>query len=235
MVPLVSHVNELKLAKGDILSVAKEVAKEHKTKMKYLIGTMIELPRAALTADEIAREAEFFSYGTNDLTQTTFGFSRDDIEGKFLPVYIDKKILAHNPFAVLTEVMTHQTVIILNRTGYVFGHHVKLTTRTENLSATHLVFARMTTTTCFGCDIEIIRTYFSYVAVIAIFVLEIAVMIIRTTMTINTTFLLGHTYIQDTDAGAELARPKWPPRLRLNLGNCLLVYFKIGNGNIIAG
>ena len=64
---------------------------------------MIELPRAALTADEIAREAEFFSYGTNDLTQTTFGFSRDDIEGKFLPAYIDRKVLEHNPFAVLDQ------------------------------------------------------------------------------------------------------------------------------------
>ena len=103
MVPLVSHFNELKLAKQDIQVVAKEVAKEKKVKMKYMIGTMIELPRAALTADEIAREAEFFSYGTNDLTQTTFGFSRDDAEGKFLPVYIDKKILADNPFAVLDQ------------------------------------------------------------------------------------------------------------------------------------
>ncbi|MFC1631803.1 putative PEP-binding protein, partial [Candidatus Omnitrophota bacterium] len=101
MVPLVSHVNELKVAKQDIQAVAAAVSNEQKIKMKYLIGTMIELPRAALTADKIAEEAEFFSYGTNDLTQTTFGFSRDDIEGKFLPVYIDKKILAANPFAVL--------------------------------------------------------------------------------------------------------------------------------------
>ncbi|MBL7085198.1 MAG: pyruvate, phosphate dikinase [Candidatus Omnitrophica bacterium] len=101
MIPLVSHVNELIVAKKDIRDVAEEVIREKKVKMKYMVGTMIELPRAALTADEIAREAEFFSYGTNDLTQTTFGFSRDDIEGKFLPVYIDKKILAHNPFAVL--------------------------------------------------------------------------------------------------------------------------------------
>ena len=68
-----------------------------------MIGTMIELPRAAITADQIAKEAEFFSYGTNDLTQTTFGFSRDDIEGKFLPVYIDKGILKNNPFAVLDQ------------------------------------------------------------------------------------------------------------------------------------
>ncbi len=101
MIPLVSHVNELKVVKQDIQAVAEEVMKEKRLKIKYMLGTMIELPRAALTADEIAREAEFFSYGTNDLTQTTFGFSRDDIEGKFLPVYIDKKILANNPFAVL--------------------------------------------------------------------------------------------------------------------------------------
>jgi len=101
MIPVVSHVNEVKVAKKDIRGVAEEVIKENKVKMEYMVGTMIELPRAALTADEIAKEADFFSYGTNDLTQTTFGFSRDDIEGKFLPVYIDKKILTHNPFAVL--------------------------------------------------------------------------------------------------------------------------------------
>ncbi len=101
MIPVVSHVNEVRLAKKDIQAVAEEVMKENNVQMEYMVGTMIELPRAALTADEIAEEAEFFSYGTNDLTQTTFGFSRDDIEGKFLPVYIDKKILADNPFAVL--------------------------------------------------------------------------------------------------------------------------------------
>ena len=101
MIPVVSHVNEVKLTKKDIQEVAEEVMKEKNVKMKYMVGTMIELPRAALTADEIAKVAEFFSYGTNDLTQTTFGFSRDDIEGKFLPVYIDKKILEYNPFAVL--------------------------------------------------------------------------------------------------------------------------------------
>jgi pyruvate,orthophosphate dikinase len=72
-----------------------------KIKIKYSFGTMIEIPRAALTADEIARYAEFFSFGTNDLTQTTFGFSRDDAEGKFLFYYIDKKILPDNPFQTL--------------------------------------------------------------------------------------------------------------------------------------
>jgi len=68
--------------------------------LKYLIGTMIELPRAALTADQVAREADFFSFGTNDLTQTTFGFSRDDV-GKFLPVYLEKRILPKDPFVSL--------------------------------------------------------------------------------------------------------------------------------------
>jgi len=101
MIPLVGHVNELKLTKKDVIEVAEEVMKEKGVKVKYMVGTMIELPRAALTADKIAEEAEFFSYGTNDLTQTTFGFSRDDIEGKFLPVYIEKGVLPQNPFAVI--------------------------------------------------------------------------------------------------------------------------------------
>ncbi len=103
MIPLVSHVNELRLTRKDTVEVAEEVMKEKGVRIKYMVGTMIELPRAALTAGEIAKEAEFFSYGTNDLTQTTFGFSRDDVEGKFLPVYIDKKVLPENPFAVLDQ------------------------------------------------------------------------------------------------------------------------------------
>lgn len=101
MIPLVSHVEELRLTKRDVQEVAEEVIAKAGTKVKYMVGTMIELPRAAITADEIAKEAEFFSYGTNDLTQTVFGFSRDDIEGKFLPIYIDKKVLENNPFAVI--------------------------------------------------------------------------------------------------------------------------------------
>jgi len=101
MIPLVSHINEFKITKKDVDEIAERTMKEFKVDLKYMVGTMIELPRAALTADEIAKEAEFFSYGTNDLTQMTFGFSRDDIEGKFLPVYIDKNVLENNPFAVL--------------------------------------------------------------------------------------------------------------------------------------
>ncbi|MBP1910195.1 pyruvate, phosphate dikinase [Methanolobus bombayensis] len=100
MIPLVSHVNELSSTKKDLVDVAESVMAEKGCKLDYLVGTMIELPRAALTADEIAQEAEFFSFGTNDLTQTTFGFSRDDA-GKFLPFYIDNSILANDPFAVL--------------------------------------------------------------------------------------------------------------------------------------
>jgi len=101
MIPLVGHVNELRILKKNAEKVAEEVMEQYGVRVEYMIGTMIELPRAAITAHEIAQEAEFFSFGTNDLTQTTFGFSRDDIEGKFLPDYLEKKILPANPFAVL--------------------------------------------------------------------------------------------------------------------------------------
>ncbi|MDK2888990.1 MAG: pyruvate, orthophosphate dikinase, partial [Thermoanaerobacter sp.] len=80
-----------------------QVRKETGVNFEYSVGTMIEIPRAALLADEIAREADFFSFGTNDLTQTTFGFSRDDAEGKFLHEYVEKKILPENPFIVLDQ------------------------------------------------------------------------------------------------------------------------------------
>ena len=102
MIPLVGHVNELKLQKEVVDRVAKEVAKAYKTKVKYMVGTMIEIPRAALTADEIASVAEFFSFGTNDLTQTTFGMSRDDA-GKFLRQYVADEILPFDPFQRLDE------------------------------------------------------------------------------------------------------------------------------------
>ena len=100
MVPLVGHVNELKMQKEIIVATAEKVMKEKNVTVDYLVGTMIEVPRAAVTADEIATQAQFFSFGTNDLTQMTFGFSRDDA-GKFLPEYIDKKILPVDPFRVL--------------------------------------------------------------------------------------------------------------------------------------
>ena len=97
MIPLVGHVKELHDQKNIATRVAEEVMKEQGIRVKYMIGTMIEVPRGALTADKIASEAEFFSFGTNDLTQLTFGFSRDDI-GKFLRIYQDKKILDKDPF-----------------------------------------------------------------------------------------------------------------------------------------
>src|SRR5690606_27467242 len=89
MIPLVGHANELKLARLQLESVALEVKEKEGVKIEYKFGTMIELPRACMTADEIAEHAEFFSFGTNDLTQMTFGFSRDDAEGKFLQKYVE--------------------------------------------------------------------------------------------------------------------------------------------------
>ena len=103
MIPLVGEVKELKYVKGIVCETADEVIKEANFPLEYHVGTMIEIPRAALTADEIAKEAEFFSFGTNDLTQMTFGFSRDDA-GKFLGAYYDKKIYENDPFAKLDQV-----------------------------------------------------------------------------------------------------------------------------------
>ncbi|MCL7412123.1 MAG: pyruvate, phosphate dikinase [ANME-2 cluster archaeon] len=102
MIPLVGHINELKITKESAQSVARNVMDEQGVELEYLIGTMIELPRAAITADEIAAEAEFFSFGTNDLTQTTFGLSRDDA-GKFLPYYVDHGILEIDPFVAIDQ------------------------------------------------------------------------------------------------------------------------------------
>lgn len=101
MIPLVGHVNELKTVKEQLESIARDVMREKDVQIEYQFGTMIELPRACVTADEIAEYAEFFSFGTNDLTQMTFGFSRDDAEGKFLSPYLEKKILPSNPFETL--------------------------------------------------------------------------------------------------------------------------------------
>ena len=101
MIPLTSHVNELAILRKSLTAVASEVMRSRKINLAYKFGTMIELPRAALTAGDIAKESDFFSFGTNDLTQTTFGFSRDDAEAKFLKDYLEKEILPVNPFAVL--------------------------------------------------------------------------------------------------------------------------------------
>ena len=100
MIPLVGTVTEFRDQETIVRKIAKDVASEFGMEVNYMVGTMIELPRACLTADEIAEHAEFFSFGTNDLTQTTYGFSRDDI-GSFLPDYLDRKILAHDPFQSL--------------------------------------------------------------------------------------------------------------------------------------
>ena len=102
MIPLVGEVKELKYVKSVVVKTADEIIASAGSDMKYLVGTMIEIPRAALTADEIAKEADFFSFGTNDLTQMTFGFSRDDA-GKFLDAYYDRKIYENDPFAKLDQ------------------------------------------------------------------------------------------------------------------------------------
>ena len=116
MVPLVGEVKELKYVKDVIVKAADELIKAAGSNMKYLVGTMIEIPRAALTADEIAKEAEFFSFGTNDLTQMTFGFSRDDA-GKFLGAYYDKKIYESDPFARLDQVGVGKLVAMAAKLG----------------------------------------------------------------------------------------------------------------------
>ena len=102
MIPLVGDVKELKYVKNIITKTAEKIMAENNTKIDYMVGTMIEIPRAALLADEIAKEAEFFSFGTNDLTQMTFGFSRDDA-GKFLEEYYSKKIYESDPFKKLDQ------------------------------------------------------------------------------------------------------------------------------------
>jgi len=109
MIPLVADVNELKLQAEVVRRVASEVCEKSGQKIEYMVGTMIELPRAALTADRIAEVAEFFSFGTNDLTQTTFGISRDD-SGKFLPFYIENRIFKDDPFQVLDQAGVGQLV-----------------------------------------------------------------------------------------------------------------------------
>ena len=103
MIPLVGETKELAYVKGFVDATAKLVMEEKGMTIPYLVGTMIEIPRAALTADEVATQAEFFSFGTNDLTQMTFGFSRDDA-GKFLGDYYEKKIFESDPFARLDQV-----------------------------------------------------------------------------------------------------------------------------------
>ena len=116
MIPLVGEVKELKYVKSVVVKTADEELAAAGMKMKYLVGAMIEIPRAALTADDIAKEAEFFSFGTNDLTQMTFGFSRDDA-GKFLGAYYDKKIYENDPFAKLDQVGVGKLVEMAAKLG----------------------------------------------------------------------------------------------------------------------
>ena len=130
MIPLIGELKELQYVKGVVTRVADECIAKAKSKMHYKVGTMIEIPRAALTADEIAKEAEFFSFGTNDLTQMTFGFSRDDA-GKFLNAYYEKKIYESDPFAKLDQVGVGKLVICGEHGGdpstIEFCHNVGLT------------------------------------------------------------------------------------------------------------
>ncbi len=117
MIPLVGHVNEFRNQKEIVVRVAKEVMTKYKVKdLPYLVGTMIEIPRAALTADEIAAEADFFSFGTNDLTQMVMGFSRDDA-GKFLTYYIEQGILPNDPFVTLDQTGVGQLVALSTKKG----------------------------------------------------------------------------------------------------------------------
>ena len=102
MIPLVGAINEFRNVKNTIVETANKIIEENNVDLKYTVGTMIEIPRACLIADEIAREADFFSFGTNDLTQMTFGYSRDDA-GKFLNEYVDKEILEKDPFQTLDQ------------------------------------------------------------------------------------------------------------------------------------
>jgi pyruvate,orthophosphate dikinase len=120
MIPLVGHVNELKMMRELTVKTADEVQKAYKTKITYTVGTMIELPRAAITADEIAAHADFYSFGTNDLTQTAFGLSRDDA-GRFLPYYVEKGVLENDPFISLDQ----QGVGLLMQIGVTKGRRAK--------------------------------------------------------------------------------------------------------------
>ena len=116
MIPLIATVKEMANQGAIVRRVAEEVFKEKGRHVHYLVGTMIELPRACLVADEIAKEAEFFSFGTNDLTQTTFGFSRDDVN-KILPTYLAEGILKQDPFAAIDQEGVGELVRDRDRTG----------------------------------------------------------------------------------------------------------------------
>jgi pyruvate,orthophosphate dikinase len=125
MIPLVAFKKELDLQIEVVHQAARAVEKEQKIKLNYLVGTMIEIPRGALTADEIAQSAEFFSFGTNDLTQTGLGMSRDD-SGSFLPHYQELEIVKKNPFATIDSTGVGQLVEIAVRKGRAGRPDIKL-------------------------------------------------------------------------------------------------------------
>ncbi|BBJ28069.1 pyruvate, phosphate dikinase [Athalassotoga saccharophila] len=125
MVPLVGHVNELKFLKEIITKTADELIKQSGVKLTYLVGTMVEIPRAAVTADQIGKEAQFFSFGTNDLTQTTFGYSRDD-SGKFLNDYLEKGIIPVDPFKTLDKDGVGELVRIGTKKGKKVNPHLEV-------------------------------------------------------------------------------------------------------------
>ena len=126
MIPLVGLERELELMRELVVQAAEDVMAEAGTKFEYQVGTMIELPRACVTADQIAKHADFFSFGTNDLTQTTFGYSRDDAEGKFLLDYLQQKILPENPFAELDREGVGALVKIAVEKGRAAKPNIKL-------------------------------------------------------------------------------------------------------------
>ncbi len=125
MIPLTGSLKEMQLQEKIVRETVEQVFEEYNDKIEYLVGTMIEVPRAALTADEIAKSADFFSFGTNDLTQMTFGYSRDDA-GKFLQVYLDKEILNHDPFQVLDREGVGQLVKIGTELGRKTNKNLKV-------------------------------------------------------------------------------------------------------------
>ena len=126
MIPLVGFAKELELMRRLTIDTAEEVLNKRAVAVPYKIGTMIELPRAALTADEIAHYADFFSFGTNDLTQTTLGFSRDDAEGKFLTYYLKEEVIKDNPFEKLDQTGVGQLVIMAAQKGRSVNPDLKL-------------------------------------------------------------------------------------------------------------
>ena len=125
MIPLVSTESELKILRALVNKIASEIEKENKLKLEYMVGTMIELPRAALQAKSISKYADFFSFGTNDLTQTTFGISRDD-SGKFLNDYIDNKIFDVDPFVSIDQNGVGELVEIASSRGRRTNKNIKL-------------------------------------------------------------------------------------------------------------